>query len=263
MRLRQQLEGAQQDSLISRIASNPLERHKRITEPLPLSDQNSELECERVSSESVRESVQMSHENDSSIQPRHTAPTLPSATTSSSAASTFSIFEDTKPDKENEKAKEKEIHSTTATSFKIFDDSESDNKKSETVGESALDRMRNKERERRVEIEKEMEMERRQEKEREREMERVREMEKERERRAKDTEREQERQMRRRADEQSIREREREKEKEREMERRAKAKADADAAHHADLDAMLLEMGVGDSEDGTINTRLARYNYCG
>ena len=257
LRLRQQLEGAQQDSLISRIASNPLERHKRITEPLPSSDENREIresEREKVSCESIRESVQMSHENNSSIHPRHTAPTLPSATTSSSAASTFSIFQDTKPDKENEKAKEKERHITTATSFKIFDDTESENKKSETVGESALDRMRNKERERRVEIEKEMEMERQQEKERKRVIERVRETE--RERRAKEMEREQdrdkERETDRRAEEESARGREREKE------RRAKAKADADAAHHADLDAMLLEMGVGDSEDGTINTRLAR-----
>ena len=37
--------------------------------------------------------------------------------------------------------------------------------------------------------------------------------------------------------------------------RRMKTKA---THNHSDLDAMLLEMGVGDSEDGTINTRLAR-----
>ena len=202
-----------------------------------------------MSSESIRESERTSQENNLSIQPRHTAPTLPSTlfSTSTSSVSTFSIFEDKKPDKKKENGKQ----TTTATSFKIFDDAESERGISDMGGESALDRMRNKERERRVEREKEMEMERVREMERER---RAKEIEREQDReRERAMEQEREKESHRRAEEQSSREREKERRA------TAKSKADADAGqHHADLDAMLLEMGVGDSEDGTINTRLAR-----
>lgn len=234
MKLRQQLDGAQQDSLISRIASNPLERHKRMTENLPLSDQNRESEIRQSNSEKIKNGnqqngVHTAQDIHSSHQARHTAPTLPTTTTSFptslSAIPTFSIFED--EDKKTEKETDKSL-TFSATSFQIFEDKEGENekKKNEVLGGSALERMRNKEKERKTERDKE------------RERENVREREKERERESV-TQRERDR----KAEEQSA------------QNKRMKTKS---AHNNSDLDAMLLEMGVGDSEDGTINTRLAR-----
>ena len=242
MKLRQQLDGEQQDSLISRIASNPLERHKRITETLPLSNRNRESEIRDVDSEKVKnENQQKGIHTSQDINPfhqtHHTAPTLPTTTTSFptslSAIPTFSIFEDKKTKKETDK-----LLTVSTPSFQIFEDEKGENeiKKNEFVGGSALERMRNTEKERKTERDKEREIER------EREIENVRVRE-------------------------EVKEREREKERVNKSERDGKAEEQlaqnkrmkTKAVHnHSDLDAILLEMGVGDSEDGTINTRLAR-----
>ena len=250
MKLRQQLDGEQQDSLISRIASNPLERHKRITKTSPLSNQNRESEIldsggEKVRNENQQKGIHKSQDINSSHQTHHTAPTLPTTTTSFptslSAIPTFSIFEDKKAEKETDK-----LFTVSASSFQIFEDRKGENevKTNEIVGGSAIERMRNKEKERKTERDKEREIEREREnvreKERERENLRVREEERERER---------------------VRVNQSERERKTEAEQLAQTKRlkTKDAHNHSDLDAMLLEMGVGDSEDGTINTRLARY----